>query len=89
MHVVGALISINRFEIQHAPHDAELVRDAIATMHVARERRDRKGLAAIVALDETDHLRRQASIIEESADAHAACSPSGALVIQIFAPFNR
>ena len=50
MHIMGAFIGINGFEVQHVRHDAELVRDPVTAMHATREPRDVQGLPAIVAL---------------------------------------
>src|SRR5712672_2730148 len=48
--VVGALVGVDGLEVRQHAHDVELVGDAVAAMHVAREARDVERLAAIVAL---------------------------------------
>src|SRR6266571_677770 len=49
--------------------DVELVGDAIAAMHVARDPRDVERLAAIVSLQERDHLGHGAPLVLETAEA--------------------
>src|SRR5690606_9259471 len=51
VHVVRALIGIDRFQIGCVTHDVVADLDAVAAMHVPRHARDIEGLAAIVALD--------------------------------------
>jgi len=52
MDVVGALVGIDRFEVAKDAHHVELVRDAVAPVHVARPTGDVERLAAIVAFQQ-------------------------------------
>ena len=59
MDVVGALVGVDRLEVQDVADDVVLVRDAVAAVHVARRPGDVERLAAVVALDQRDHLGRR------------------------------
>jgi len=50
MDIVGALIGVDGFQVQHMPHHMIVVGDAVAAMHVAGGARDLQRLAGIVAL---------------------------------------
>ena len=52
MDVVSALVGIDRFEVAQHAHHVELVRDAVAPVHVARPTGDVERLAAIVAFQQ-------------------------------------
>ena len=69
--VVGALVGVDRLEIQDVADHVVLVRDAVAAVHVAGGARDLQRLAAAVALDQRDHLRRRAALVHEPADPQA------------------
>src|SRR5712664_2461556 len=55
--VVGALIGVHGLQILRMPHHVVFDLDAVAAMHVAGHARDVERLAAIVALDDRNHLR--------------------------------
>ena len=69
MDVVGALIGVHRLEVMHVPHHVVLDRDAVAAVQVARDTRDVERLAAIVVLDDRDHLGRHLALVHQAADA--------------------
>src|SRR2546423_520859 len=48
--VVGAFVGVHHLQVHHVADDAELIRDAIATEHVASGARDIECLAAGVPL---------------------------------------
>ena len=77
MDVVGALVGVHGLEVDHVPHDAVLVMDAIATVHVARGAGNGKGLPTVVALDEADHLGSGLVVVQQAADAQAGLQPEG------------
>ena len=56
-------------------HDVVFLADAIAAMHVARGTRNIERLAAIVALDDGDHLRRELALIHQAAHLQRALQP--------------
>ncbi len=62
VNVVGAFVSVHGFEVDHVAHDREAVGDAIAAVHVAGVAGDGERLAAVVALDEGNHLGRGAGL---------------------------
>src|SRR4051812_13891076 len=69
VNVVRALVGVHRFEVQHVADDVELIRDAVATMHVACDTRDVESLAGRVALDQGDRFWCGAAFVLEAADA--------------------
>src|SRR6266481_1166879 len=71
MNVVRAFIGVDRLEIHHVADDVILVRDAIAAVHVPGDPGDVERLAAIVALQQRDHLRRRASFVLEPTQPQA------------------
>src|SRR5579862_6410973 len=69
MDVVRALVGVDRLEVQDVADHAELVGDAVAAMHVAGDAGDIQCLAAIVALQQRDHLGRRLALVLEPAEA--------------------
>ena len=67
--VVGTLISVHGFQVRGVAHHMIFDLDAVAAVHVAGDARDVERLAAIVALDERDHLGREFSLVHQTADA--------------------
>src|SRR5213079_1257927 len=61
--IVRALVGVDHLEVDHVAHDAELVRDAVAAQHVAREARDLQRLAAGVALHDRGDLGRVGAFV--------------------------
>src|SRR5687767_12103312 len=63
MDVVRALVRVHHLEVDQMADHAELVRDAVAAEHVAREARDLQRLAARVTLQDRGHLRRRRALV--------------------------
>src|SRR6266849_6270063 len=61
--VMRALVSVDRLEVHDVANHVELVGDAVAAMHVARDAGDVERLAAIVALQQRDHLGHRAALV--------------------------
>src|SRR6266702_403803 len=81
--VVRALIGVDCLEIHDVADDVELVGDAVAAMHIARDPRDVERLAAIVALQERDHLGHGAPLVLETAEAQARMEAQGDLGLHV------
>src|SRR4051794_32498801 len=69
MNVMRALVGVDRLQVGQHPHYVELVRDAVATVHVARHAGDVERLAAIVALEQRDRRRRRAPGLEQPSES--------------------
>ena len=67
--VVGTFVSVHGFQVRGVAHHMIFDLDAVAAVHVAGHARDVERLAAIVALDERDHLGREFSLVHQTADA--------------------
>src|SRR5208337_1866037 len=63
VHVMRALVGVDRLQIRQVAHDLILDLDAVAAVHVAGKARDLEGVAAIVALHHRDHLGRRAALV--------------------------
>ena len=59
--VVGAFVGIDRLQVHDVADDVVLVRDAVASQHVTALARNVQRLAARVALQQRNHLRRHPS----------------------------
>src|SRR4029077_8894114 len=68
VHVVGALVGVDGLEVGGVAHDMVLDLDPIAAVHIAGAARDIERLAAIVALDDGNHLRRHLAFVEQATD---------------------
>src|SRR3954470_18491833 len=79
MDVMGPLIGVDRLEIDHVADDVELVRDAVAAMHVARHPGDVQRLAAIVALHQGDRRNPDAAALEPAAERQRPVEADGDL----------
>ncbi len=69
MDVVRAFIGVDRLEVHDVAHHLVFARNAVAAMHVAGDAGDIERLAAIVALDDRDHLGRELPGVDQPADA--------------------
>ena len=69
--VVRALVGIDGFQVHHMSHDVVLVMDAVAAVHVSRDPRNGKRLAAVVSFDEADHFGRGLVLVKQSPDPQA------------------
>src|SRR5262245_2353308 len=63
VHVVGAFIGVDGLQVRGVAHDVVLDLDAVAAVHVARHAGDIERLAAVVALDNGDHLGRNSALV--------------------------
>src|SRR5256714_2384331 len=72
MDIVRALVGVHHLEVYHVAHHAELVRDAVAAQHVAREARDLQRLAAGVALHDRGDLGRVGAFVFHAPEAQHA-----------------
>src|SRR3954447_24406966 len=66
--VVGAFVGVDGFQVRGVAHHVIFDLDAVAAVHVAGGARDVERLAAIVALDDGDHLRRHLALVHQPAD---------------------
>src|SRR5215510_973003 len=72
VHIVGALVGVDGLEVGGVTHDVILDLNAVAAVHVAGGAGDVERLAAIVPLDQRNHLRRDSALIEQTSDAQGA-----------------
>src|SRR5947208_9854352 len=72
VYIVRALVGVHHLEVYHVAHHAELVRDAVAAQHVAREARDLQRLAAGVALHDRGDLGRVGAFVFHAPEAQHA-----------------
>ena len=72
MDVVRALVGVDRLEVHHVADDLKFFRDAVAAVHVTGHPGDVQRLAAVVSLDERDHLRCSVPFVQKAADPQAA-----------------
>ena len=77
MDIVRALVSVHRFQVRHVAEHDVLVRDTVAAVHVACSARDLQRLAAVVPLDERDHLGGGAAFVHEAPDAERGLQARG------------
>src|SRR5690606_40723198 len=68
MNIMRSLVGVHRLQVLSVAHDAVAYLDAVAAMHVARHACDIEGLAAVVALDDRDHLGRIGVSLHQAAD---------------------
>src|SRR5208282_4837307 len=71
VHVVRALVGVDRLEVEQVPDDVEFVDDAVTAVHIARRARDIERLAAGVALHDRGDLRRGLALVAKPAQAQA------------------
>src|SRR3954451_7166036 len=67
--VVRALVGVHGLEVLRDAHDVVFLLDAVAAVHVASLAGDVERLAAVVALDQRDRLRRELALVEEAPGA--------------------
>ena len=65
MHIMRAFVGIDRLKVHHVTDHVILIHNAIAAMHVARNAGNVQSLAAVVALDQADHLGRGLVFIKQ------------------------
>src|SRR6266850_1237653 len=81
--VVRAFVGIDHLEVDDMADDAELVGDAVAAQHVAREARDLQRLAARIALHDRGDLDRRAALVLHAPEAQAALQAEGDLGLHV------
>mmetsp|Transcript_41417 Transcript_41417/g.97041 ORF Transcript_41417/g.97041 Transcript_41417/m.97041 type:complete len:470 (+) Transcript_41417:1594-3003(+) len=81
--VVRALIGVHDLQVDEVAGDAELVADAIAAEHVAREAGDVQALAAAVALHDGRDLDGRRALVLHAAQAQAALQAEGDLRLHV------
>ena len=64
-----AHVGVHCLEVLGVTHDMVFRHDPVAAMHIARSPCDIECLAAIVALDQRNHLGRAAAILEHTTGA--------------------
>ena len=69
------LVGVDGLQVHDVADDVVLVRDAVAAQHVAGVAGDVQRLAARVALDQRDHLRRGPAAHTGNLHAHAKAWP--------------
>ena len=72
MDVVCAFVGVHHLEVDHVPHHAELVADAVAAHHVAGGAGDLERLAAAVALHDAGELDRRRALVLHAAESQTA-----------------
>ena len=71
MHIMRALISVDRFKVNGVAHDVIFTGNAVAAMHIARLAGNIQSLADIIAFDDGHHFGRKAAFIHQPPDAQA------------------
>src|SRR5579859_555416 len=70
--VMGPLVGVDRFQVRGVAHHVVLAADPVAAMHVPRHPGDLQGLAAIVALHQTDRLGNPGPLVDQPAEGQRA-----------------
>ncbi len=65
------LVGVYRFQVHHVADHLELLGNAVSAVHVAGVAGNLQRLAAVVALDDRDHLGRSICFIQQTTDAQA------------------
>src|SRR5437667_2537301 len=81
--VVRALVGVGRLEVHDMADDVELVDDAVAAVHVARDPGDVEGLAAGVALHDRRDLGRVLALVLEAPQTQASLQPERDLGLHV------
>ena len=77
--VMSALVRVHRLQVHHVPDHVVLVADAVAAEHVPALPGDGEGLAAVVPLEEGDHLGDHLALLLEPAQLEARVQAEGDL----------
>ncbi len=85
--VVRALVGVDGLEIAEHAHHVELVGDAVAAVHVARQPRDLERLAAIVALQQRHRGRRRPALLQQPAERVAPRADPSVISVCMSASF--
>src|SRR5262245_45407425 len=70
--IVRALVGVDCLEVRHHAHDVELVRNAVAAVHIARQAGDLERLATVVALHQRDRRRRRLAGLQQAPEPQRA-----------------
>src|SRR5262249_7355090 len=81
--VVGAFIGVDRLEVHYMADHVICVGDAVAAVYVARGAGDVERLAAIVALQDRDHLRVVAAHVFEPPEPQAGMQTESDLGLHV------
>src|SRR5207302_4007130 len=81
--IVRAFVGIDHLQVDDVADDAELVGDAVAAQHIAREARDLERLATRVALHDRGDLGRGAAFVLHAPEAQAALQAEGDLGLHV------
>src|SRR5690349_4120004 len=71
LHGLGALEGMDRFHVDHVPHDLVVKQDAVAAEHVPRLGGNRAGLAGVVHLGQPGHGGGQPARLGQPSDLQA------------------
>ena len=83
MDVVRALIRVHGLKVRRMAHDLEALADAVAAVHVASLAGDVQRLAAVVALDDADHLWRGLGLVHQASHLQRGLKPQRDLGLHI------
>ena len=77
MNIVGALVCVHRLQVHDVSDHVVLVADPVASQHVPALTCDRQGLAAVVPLQQGDHLGHHLALLLETAELEAGMEAEG------------
>ncbi len=83
MDVVRAFVGVHGLQVHHMAYHMVFVGDAVAAVHVARRAGDSEGFAAIIALDQGNHLRLGGVVVEHAAHAQGGVEAEGNLGLHV------
>ena len=75
MHIVRALVGVDRFQIYHVAHHVELVGDTICSKHIARDAGDIERLTARIAFDDRGNFVRGVTFIFHASQPQTCAKP--------------
>merc|ERR1719370_2343218 len=77
MNIMGALVRVHRLQVHDVPDHMVLVANPVPSQHVPALTCDRQGLAAVVPLQQGDHLRHHLALLLETAKLEAGVEAEG------------
>ena len=77
MNIVGALVCVHCLQVHDVPDHVVLVADPVPSQHVPALPCDRQGLAAVVPLQQGDHLGHHLALLLETAKLEAGVKAEG------------
>ena len=78
-----AFIGVDRFQINHMPHDVIFLGNTIAAMHVARCPRNGQRLATIIAFDQRNIFRCAIILVKQAANPKRGLQSKGDVGLHI------